>query len=76
MNEKEYSLGESLNNFWHKFDAPKHLMFDGFISKVGKNTRFFKNLLNYLIKHHISDPWRSNENPAECNIRENKCCFY
>ena len=76
INKKGDSLGETLDYFVHEFGAPENLTFEGFQSKSGKNTKFFKNLCKYIIDHTVSTPLRPNENSAEGTIREIKRRFY
>ena len=64
LNVKGVSLAESLDYFVNDFGAPENITVDGFSLQVGKNTRFFKNLCKYLIKHYVSAPRRLNENPV------------
>ena len=76
LNTKGGSLGEIVDDYVHDFGAPEHLTFGGFQYQVGKNTKFFRNLLKYNIDHRVSAPRRPNENPAEGTIREIKRRFY
>ena len=66
------TLGQTLADFAHDFGIPEILVFDGAMAQQGKNTLFMKNVRKYYIKHHISNPRRPNENPAESAIREIK----
>ena len=76
LNEKGDSLGKSIDDFLHDFGDSEHLTFDGFNSKVGKNTRFYTNLCKYSVNHHVSVPRCQNENPSEGATREIKHRFY
>ena len=76
INTKGDSLGKSIDDFVHDLESPEHLIFDGFSSKVGKNSNFYKNLRKYSIKNHVSAPRRRNKTPAEGYIREIKRRFY
>ena len=64
LNENGDSLGETLDDFVHEFGAPEYSTFDGFQSEVGKNTKFFNNLLKYNIDNHVSAPRHPNEKSA------------
>ena len=73
---KGESLGETLDDFVHDFGATEHLTFNGFQYQSGKNTKFFKNIRNYNVYHHVSAPQHPNEKPVEGAIIETKRCFY
>jgi len=50
--------------------------FDGAIVQTGRNTTFMGNVRKHKIDFHVSQPYKSNENPSEGGIRELKKKYY
>ena len=73
---KKDTIGSSYNNFAHDFGVPTHIIFDGFPSQVGRNTKFYQSLRRDSVIFHVSTPCRPNETPAEGGTRELKRRFY
>lgn len=69
-------VGHALAEFVQDYGAPEHLTFDGSQVQKGRNTLFMKNIRRAGFKHHISVPYRPNQNPAEGPIRELKREWY
>ena len=64
--------GDALELFVKTYGAPKLLRFDGSREQCGKGSKFQKAIRKYQIRTHITEPQRSNQNPAESVIRELK----
>ena len=69
-------VGPSLRKFIHDFGIPEQLTMDGAAVQTGRNTSFMETINRAGIEHHISRPYRPEENPAEGGIRELKRRFY
>ena len=68
--ERKSESGAALNEFIDKWGIPLFLTVDGAKETTLKNTEFMKTVRKFGIKHHVSEPYHSNENPAEGVIRE------
>ena len=69
-------IGQSLKDFIFEYGAPSKLTYDGAAVQVGSKTLFQETIRRADIKHHVSSPYRSNENPAESAIRDLKLRWY
>mmetsp|Transcript_17331 Transcript_17331/g.42358 ORF Transcript_17331/g.42358 Transcript_17331/m.42358 type:complete len:358 (+) Transcript_17331:1030-2103(+) len=69
-------MGPTLNRFISDFGIPEHLTMDGAAVQTGRNTKFMDTIRRTTIQHHVSRPYRPDENPAEVGIRELKRRFY
>jgi hypothetical protein len=61
---------EPLDLFVNEYGAMEILISDGAQEQVGKHSEFQAKLRKYEIKSKVSEPERSNQNPAEGVIRE------
>ena len=69
-------VGPTLPRFISEFGIPEQLTMDGAAVQVGRKTTFMDTIRRANIDHHISGPYRPEENPAEGGIRELKRRFY
>ena len=70
------SLGYLYRAFCRDCGIPEHLKFDSYSSQVGRNTLFTKTVRKYYTRYPVSNPCRTNENPAEVSIIELKKRWY
>ena len=75
-NANDENISNTLKGFVNDFGAPERLTYDGASVQTGRKTLFQKILRKHDIKHHISAPYRPNENPAEGTIRDLKRQWY
>ena len=68
--EHKSESGEALNEFIDKWGIPTFLTVDGAKETTEKGTEFMKTVRKFRIKHHVSEPYQPNQNPAEGVIRE------
>ena len=64
------TAGDGLRQFIRNFGRPERLTFDGSHEQCGKKTEFMKNVRQYSIDYHVTEPERPNHNFAESVIRE------
>ena len=69
-------VGPTLTKFVSDFGIPERLTMDGAVVQTGRHTSFMSTIRRCQIDHHISHPYKPNENPAEGGIRELKRRFY
>lgn len=69
-------VGPSLSRFISEYGIPDKLTMDGAAVQVGRNTTIMETVRRANIDHHVSGPYRPEENPAEGGIRELKRRFY
>ena len=74
MNDSQ--VGPSLARFISEYGIPDKLTMDGAAVQVGRDTTIMETVRRANIDHHISGPYRPEENPAEGGIRELKRRFY
>src|SRR6056300_696374 len=70
------NVGPTLLQFISEFGIPKNLTMDGAAVQIGRKTKFMETIRRADIDHHISGPYRPEQNPAEGGIRELKRRFY
>lgn len=64
------AAGDGLRQFIHDFGRPERLTFDGSQEQCGRKTEFMKNIRQYSVDYHVTEPERPNHNFAESVIRE------
>ena len=64
------AAGDSLRRFIHDYGQPERLTFDRLQEQCGKKTEFMKNVRQYSVDYHITEPERPNHNFSERVIRE------
>ena len=62
--------GDALHEFIADYGVPLKMTFDGSKEQTRPGTDFIKTIRKYDVDYHISEPERSNQNPAEGVIRE------
>lgn len=70
------NVGPTMKAFISDYGIPEHLTMDGAAVQKGHQTEFMKTIRRAEIKHHISHPYRPDQNPSEGGIREIKRRFY
>ena len=74
--ERKADAHEPLDLFVNEYGAMDLLISDGAKEQVGKNAEFQAKLKKCNIKSKVSDPERSNQNPAKGVIREIRKKWY
>ena len=70
--ETKAMAGSALRQFVRDYGVPERLTSDGAAEQTGPKTEFMKIVRKYDIDHHLSEPYRPNQNRAESVIREVK----
>ena len=69
MKSKGY-CGDALHEFIADYGVPLKMTFDGSKEQTRPGTDFIQTIRKYDVDYHISEPERSNQNPAEGVIQE------
>lgn len=67
---------EGLDEFVRKYGAPDWLIYDGSAEQGGRKSKFQRLVRKYHINPKVTEPNRSNQNPAEGVIRELRKKWY
>ena len=68
--DSKSKAGDALRVFCEEFGVPDRLVSDGSKEQTGHKTEFIKTVRKNNITHHVIEPERHNQNPAEGVIRE------
>ena len=68
--QSKSEAGDALRQFINEYGRPEKLTFDGSQEQCGRKTEFMANVRKYVLKHHVTEPYRPNHNFAEGVIRE------
>ena len=68
--------GKALRQFIREYGIPERLTSDGSKEQTGPKTEFMQNVRKFEIQHHVSEPYRPQQNRAESVIREVRRRWY
>ena len=68
--QSKSKTGDALRQFINEYSRPEKLTFDGSQEQCGRKTEFMANVRKYVLKRHVTEPYRPNHNFTEGVIRE------
>ena len=70
--ESKSMAGKALRQFIRDIGVPEQLTSDGATEQTGPGTEFIKNVRKFEINHHVTEPYRPQQDRAESVVREVK----